>query len=185
MMTRRAESSVLFVASIAALALAGQAPLAHAADPERIVVTNARLVGRDAAAQDVAINILIVDGELVVVTKDELVIEPDDTAVDSNGGFLFGRLVVGARPSFVVLDQDPRENVDALLDTKTHARFAIREGVIVKNELQAIPAASAEDALKPRFWKAYGRVYAALLGHAFAIDPTPVLGDHKPLELFV
>ena len=83
-------------------------PVAHAADPERIIITNAKLVGRDTAAQDVAINILIVDGKLKVVTKDELVIEPDDTAVDSNGGFLFGQLAVGARPSFVILDQDPR-----------------------------------------------------------------------------
>ena len=40
------------------------APVAYAADPERIIITNAKLVGRDAAAQDVAINILIVDGKL-------------------------------------------------------------------------------------------------------------------------
>jgi len=75
--------------------------------------------------------------KLKVATKDELVIEPDDTAVDSNGGFLFGQLAIGARPSFVILDQDPRENVDALLDTKTHALFAIRQGVIIKNDFPA------------------------------------------------
>jgi len=131
------------------------APVAHAADSERIIVTNARLVGRDAAAQDVAVNVLIVDGRLAVVTKDELVIEPGDVAVDSNGGFLFGQLALGSRPSFVILDQDPRENVDVLLDTKTHARFAVREGVIVRNELQAISVSSADDEPKPRRWKAY------------------------------
>src|SRR5210317_1020204 len=131
------------------------APIASAAEQERIIVTNARLVGRDAAAQDVAVNVLIVDGKLSVVTKDELVVEPDDVALDSNGGFLFGQLALGSRPSFVILDQDPREDVDVLLDTKTHARFAIREGVVVKNELQAIPVAAPEAALKPRPWKAY------------------------------
>jgi len=131
------------------------APVAHAADPERIIITNAKLVGRDTAAQDVAINILIVDGKLNVVTKDELVIEPDDTAVDSNGGFLFGQLAIGARPSFVILDQDPRENVDALLDTKTHALFAIRQGVIIKNDFP-LKSPSPEDASpKPRVWRAY------------------------------
>ncbi|MDH3617037.1 MAG: hypothetical protein OEQ90_11280, partial [Gammaproteobacteria bacterium] len=130
-------------------------PFAVAADAERIVVTNARLVGRDAAAQDVAVNVLIVDGQLSVVTKDELVIEPGDLAIDSGGGFLFGQLAVGSKPSFVILDQDPRENVDVLLDTKTHARFAIREGVIVKNELRTIPVAAAEATSKPRLWKAY------------------------------
>ena len=130
-------------------------PVASAAEPKRLIVANARLVGRDAALQDVAINILIVDGKLVVVTKDELGIEPGDIAVDSDGGFLFGQLALGSRPSFVILDRDPRENIDVLLDTKTHARFAMRDGVIVKNELRAMPASSAEVAPKPRVWKAY------------------------------
>ena len=138
-----------------ALTLGGQALVAQVEEPGRIVVTNARLIGRDEAAQDVAINILIEDGKLVVVTKDTLAIEPGDTAVDSNGGFLFGQLALGTRPSFVVLDQDPRENVDALLDTKTHARFAIRQGVIIENELQAVPVVSVEGGVKPSFWKSY------------------------------
>ena len=137
------------------LAACAAAPVAHAADPERIIVTNARLVGRDAPAQDIAVNLLIVDGKLVVVTKDELVIELGDVAVDASAGFLFGQLALGTRPSFVVLDKDPRENVFVLLDTKTHARFAIHDGVIVKNELPAIPVPSAEDTPKPRRWKAY------------------------------
>jgi len=137
------------------MAVCTAAPIANAAEPERIIVTNARLVGRDAPTQDVAINLLIVDGKLSVVTKDELIIKPGDVAVDSNGGFLFGRLALGASPSFVILDKDPRENVDVLLDTKTHARFAIREGVIVKNELLAIAVAAPEAVSKPRLWKAY------------------------------
>jgi phosphate-selective porin OprO/OprP len=143
----------LLMATLLAACIA--APIAIAAEPERIIVTNARLVGRDAAAQDLAVNVLIVDGKLSVVTKDELVVGPADVAVDANRGFLFGQLALGSRPSFVILDQDPREDVDVLLDTKTHARFAIREGVIVKNELQAIPVAAPEATSKPRLWKAY------------------------------
>jgi len=130
-------------------------PIVKGSDTERIIVTNSRLVGREAAAQDVAVNVLIVDGKLSVVTKDELVVKPGDVALDANGGFLFGRLALGARPSFVILDNDPRENVDVLLDTKKHARFAIREGVIVKNELRAIADSTPEAASKPRLWKAY------------------------------
>jgi len=154
-MKRSAVSSVLLAASIAVLAMAGQTSVAQAAEPERIIVTNARLVGRDAASQDAAINLLIIDRKLSLVSKDELNIRRGDLAVDSGGGFLFGRLALGASPSFVILDQDPRENVDVLLDTKAHARFAIREGVIVKNELQSIPVLSTEDTLTPRRWKAY------------------------------
>ena len=89
-MKRRPVRSVLLVASIAVLALAGQAPAAHAADSERIIITNAKLVGRDAASQDVAINILIVDGKLKVVTEDELVIEPDDTLLTRMVVFFLG-----------------------------------------------------------------------------------------------
>jgi len=131
------------------------AAVANAADPERIVVMNTHLAGRDAPSQDVAVNLLIVNGRLSVVTKDTLVIEPGDTAVDANGGFLFGQLALGAPSSFVILDEDPRENVDALLDTKTHAHFAVREGVIVKNELQAIPVPSVDAVPVPRRWRSY------------------------------
>lgn len=130
-------------------------PFAHAVGVERIIVTNAKLVGRDGAEQDAAISVLIVDGKLTVVTKDELVIQPGDLAIDSNGGFLFGRLALGASPSFVILDEDPRENVDVFLDTKAHARFAIRDGVIVRNELQAIDAPVADETPRPTRWKAY------------------------------
>ncbi len=146
---------VRLLTSILLLAICAVAPTASAADPERIIVTNARLVGRDAAAQDAAVNVLIVDGRLTVVTQDQLVIEPGDTAVDSDGGFLFGQLALGSRPSFVILDEDPRENVDVLLDTKTYARFAIREGVIVKNDLPEVAIPSADVEPKPRRWKAY------------------------------
>jgi phosphate-selective porin OprO/OprP len=146
---RRLSLTVLLLAAFAI------APLAQAADSERIIVTNARLIGRDAPAHDVPVNLLIVGGRLTVVTKDDLVIQPGDVAVDASAGFLFGQLVLGSRPSFVILDRDPRENVDVLLDTKAHARFAIRDGVIVKNELTAIPVSSVEDTPKTRRWKAY------------------------------
>jgi phosphate-selective porin OprO/OprP len=131
------------------------ASVVHAADAERIVVTNVRLIGRDVPAQDVPVNLLVVGGKLAVVTKDELVIQPGDVAVDANAGFLFGQLVMGKRPSFVILDRDPREGVDVLLDTKAHVLFAIQDGVIVKNELAAIPSSSPEATAKPRRWRTY------------------------------
>jgi phosphate-selective porin OprO/OprP len=140
---------------VLALAICLLAPATQAIASERIVLLNSRLVGRGEASLDIAVNLLIVEGKLVMVTKDELVIEPEDTALDANGGFLFGQLALGARPSFVILDQDPRENVDVLLDTRTHSRFAVRDGVIVKNELEAVPASPAEDAPRPRRWNVY------------------------------
>jgi phosphate-selective porin OprO/OprP len=141
--------------AILLLAASAAAPVAHAADLERIVVTNARLIGRDAPSKDVHVNLLVVGGKLVVVTRDELVIQPGDIAVDASAGFLFGQLVMGKRPSFVILDTDPREDFDALLDTEPHVLFAIQKGVIVKNELSEAPPSPAEATPKRRRWVAY------------------------------
>jgi phosphate-selective porin OprO/OprP len=121
--------------AILLLAAYAAAPVAHAADAERIIVTNARLIGRTAPSEDVHVNLLIVGGKLVVVTKDELVIQPDDVAVDASAGFLLGQLVLGTRPRFVV--------------------FAIQDGVIVKNELPETPPSPPEATPKPRRWVAY------------------------------
>ena len=148
-MIRIVSLTILLLAAYAA------APVAHAADPERIVVTNARLIGRDAPAKDVRVNVLIVGGKLVVVTRDELVIRPGDIAVDASAGFLFGQLVMGKHPSFVILDRDPREDFDVLLDTEAHVLFAIREGVIVKNELSEATPSPPEATPKRRRWVAY------------------------------
>ena len=129
--------------------------IARADDAERIVVTNARLIGRQEASEDVPVNLLIVGGRLVVVTKDELIIQSGDVAVDASSGFLLGQLVMGKRPSFIILDRDPREDFDVLLDTEAHVRFAIRDGVIVKNEFPATPVSPADATPKPRAWKSY------------------------------
>ena len=131
------------------------ASVVHSADVERIVVSNARLIGRDAPSGDVRVNLLIVGGKLVVVTKDDLVIESGDVAVDASAGFLFGQLVMGKRPSFVILDRDPREDFDVLLDTEAHVLFAIQEGVIVRNELPQAALSPPDATPEPRRWVAY------------------------------
>ncbi len=143
------------IAAILLLTVFTVAPVVRAASAERIVVTNARLIGRDAGRQDVSVNLLIIDGKLSTVTKDDLVVRPGDVAVDSSGGFLLGKLVLGGRPGFVVLDRDPREDVSALLDTRAHVRFAMKDGVIIKNELPSAPASPPEAVQKPFSWTAY------------------------------
>ena len=149
---RRTKSTWAVVLLWASLAVA---PVAHAADAERIIVTNVRLAGRDAPTQDVPVNLLIIDGMLAVVTKDELVIQPGDVAVDASGGFLVGQLALGVRAGFVILDGDPRVDADVILDTKAHALFALRDGEIVMNVLPALSPSSPEATAKPRRWRAY------------------------------
>ena len=137
------------------LAVSTAAMVTHAASSERIVVLHARLIGRAAPAKDISVNLLIVGGKLAIVTRDELVIQPGDVAVDASDGFLLGQLVLGARPSFVVLDRDPREDSGVLLDTGAYVRFAIQDGVIAKNELPERPPSTSEATPKPLSWKAY------------------------------
>ena len=148
-MIRRTQLTILLLAAFAV------APVAHAADAERIVVKNVHLIGRGAPSEDVRVNLLVVGGKLTVVTKDDLVVQPDDVAVDAGAGFLFGELVLGKSPSFVILDRDPREDVNVLLDTKAHARFAMKAGAIVMNELPEVPPAPPETKPKARVWRAY------------------------------
>ena len=60
---------------------------------------------------------------------------------------------LGQPPSFLILDEDPRENDEALLDTATHARFVMRRGEIIKNDFSGLE--SEEDEEKQRGWLAY------------------------------
>lgn len=56
----------------------------------------------------------------------------------------------------MILDGDPRQDIDLLLDTKTHATFAMREGEIFRNRLVEIVAAPASRGeRKPGGWLAY------------------------------
>jgi phosphate-selective porin OprO/OprP len=141
--------------AILLLAVFAGVPVAQAADAERIVVTNAHLIGRDAPSEDVRVNLLVVGGKLTVVTKDDLVIQPGDVAVDASAGFLFGELVLGKSPSFVILDRDPREDFNVLLNTGPHVRFAMQAGAIVMNELPELPPAPPGTTPKVLTWKAY------------------------------
>ena len=62
---------------------------------------------------------------------------------------------MGARPRFVILDRDPREEFDVLLDTGEHVRFAVEDGVVVKNELPEAVSSPPDATPKPRRWVAY------------------------------
>jgi phosphate-selective porin OprO/OprP len=131
------------------------APVVHAATAERVIVQNVRLAGRKAPKQDASVNLLIVGGRLSVVTKDDLVVHADDAAVDASGGFLLGQLVLGTPPSFLILDRDPRVDFEVLLDTEPHVRFAVQEGVIVKNELAEAELSPPGTRPRPRAWRSY------------------------------
>jgi phosphate-selective porin OprO/OprP len=102
----------------------------------------------------VLVNVLIIDGKLRIVTENDIPPGRVKTTVDGEKGYLFGSLEMGNAPQLVILDKDPREDVEVLLDTATHARFALKDGQIILNKL---PTRIADDAppIEPRGWRAY------------------------------
>jgi phosphate-selective porin OprO/OprP len=121
--------------------------------PETVLVRNVTLINQEGQTKDVIVNILIRANRLDVVTKDDIAIDTVKLALDAQQGILLGQLIPGQPPSFLILDGDPRKDFQVLLDTATHARFAIREGVIVRNRLPR--AFDVEDKPKRSGWLAY------------------------------
>jgi len=101
----------------------------------------------------VIVNILIRDNKLDVVTQDEIPANTAALALDAQQGILLGQLTPGQPPSFVILDGDPRDDFHLLLDTATHARFAMKEGLIIRNRLPK--AFDTDEKLKRTGWLAY------------------------------
>jgi phosphate-selective porin OprO/OprP len=130
-----------------------------AAEPETlgsVLIRNVRLSDPKARAEHVVVSLLVKQGKLEIVTQDEIPAEEADLALDAANGVLLGKLELGQPPSFLILDVDPRQEVEALLDTKTHARFAMRKGEIVKNTLSPAALPSSEQEQKKRTgWLAY------------------------------
>ena len=123
-----------------------------AADQD-ILIRNVRLFDREGEVEDVVANLLIREGRLKLVTKDHIPRSEADLAFDAQEGVLLGNLDLGELAGFIILDQDPRENVEALLDTAVHGVFAIVRGEVVRNNLPTV--AEAEDEDEGRGWLAY------------------------------
>lgn len=133
------------------------APSILAAAPDNILIQNVRLIRPNEASSDVLVNILVTNKNLEIVTRDTIPPEEASLTLDGESGYLLGRLSIGQAPSFLIFDADPRSDVDVLLDTKTHARFVIRKGEILKNQLNAPTASSSinGEIRKAPTWLAY------------------------------
>ena len=101
----------------------------------------------------VLVSILIKNKKLDVVTKDEISGPEGTLVLDAQNGVLMGKLHIGDPPSFMIFGEDPRKNVEVILDTKTHAHFAVHEGEILKNTLRVVT--DVEEQPKKTGWLAY------------------------------
>ena len=128
----------------------------EAEDTEKVLIQNVRLIDRSGQTEDRIVNILIEESKLSFITADEIEPEAGVIGYDGQNGFVMGVLDIGQPANFLILDQDPREDIEVLLDTKAHVVFAIRDGEIVRNTLPlvAAPEPNPEEKAKPR-WIAY------------------------------
>ena len=104
-------------------------------DMQSILIRNITVIDLGGETKDVVVSILIKDKKLVLVTQDKIAISKADITFDAQGGFILGKLEVGNLAGLIILDQDPRANVDVLLDTRLYTVFAFSKGEVVLNKL--------------------------------------------------
>jgi len=104
-------------------------------DMEKILIRNVIVINQSGKTEDVVVSILIKQKELELVTRDKVDLAEADIAFDAKGGFILGTIDVGSLATFLILDKDPRANVDIILDTKSYSVFAVAKGDVVLNKL--------------------------------------------------
>jgi len=127
---------------------------------QKIVILNVTFVDPKKANSSTTANLVITNKLFDLVTQDDVEVNHADIIFDAQSGFILGSLESGKVANFMILDEDPHKNINALLDTKKHVLLAISEGVIIRNNLKAesnISALAEQKRLKPKRagWLAY------------------------------
>ncbi len=151
----RSKKCVVIPAVFAVLALAYTMLPAQITGPENILIRNVTLMDPTGKTEDRIVNILIRERKLDVITEDKISRDEAEQIINANGGFILGKLEVGELPSFMILSEDPREDFEVLMDTRTYARFAVHEGVVVKNRMLEEIEDNPEDEPVKTGWLAY------------------------------
>jgi phosphate-selective porin OprO/OprP len=144
-------------ASCVLLAICGSA-LAQVVDPQNVLIRNVHLVLAEGEEKDLLVNILIRDNKLEVISQDTIPVEEGANAIDGREGYVLGNLVIGETPSFIILNQDPRENFEVILDTSFFTVFAVHNGQLVENNLFEAAEeeiAAEEEQAAAAGWRAY------------------------------
>jgi len=109
--------------------------LAQVSEAEDILLRNVVLTDPTGRTPDRKVNILIRSQKLEVISEDKISRKEAQQVINANGGFIVGKLEVGEAPNFLILKTDPRENFEAILDTRAWSSFAVHNGLVVKNDL--------------------------------------------------
>lgn len=125
-----------------------------------ILINQVTLINPNENKKATVANILIKNGLFEFVSQDELDDGSIDQVIDAQQGILLGTLEAGQAPSFLILNDNPYENFNVLLDTKKYAVLAIHQGKVVKNSLKqaliSIPFKKEQSKkIKKATWLAY------------------------------
>lgn len=149
-MTKQLIYTVILVSLL--LSSPGQAQLSSG----NILLRNVSLIDQGGNGEALTVNILVKDGILDLMSEDLIALSEADESYDAAGGVVMGQLKLGEVANFMILDGDPREDVDILLDTKTHAMFAVRRGEVVRNRFVGILEETPEEVQRAAGgWLAY------------------------------
>ena len=135
--------------------LCTSAVLAQNVDPQNVLIRNVQLIQGGEGTEGVSVNILIKDNKLEIITKDVVTVDDSMLAVDARNGFQLGQLKIGETPSLIILNQDPRENFEILMDTSFFTVFAVHNGRLFENNLFEVEEEAAEEEPKRIGWTAY------------------------------
>jgi len=137
------------------LMLAPESIQAQFVDPQNVLLQNVQIVDPAKVGEPVRINILVQDNELKIISEDVIQVSDRVIVVDARSGFLLGKLEIGKPPSFIILDKNPADDIEVLLDTKAHTIFAVHDGRLLRNSLYA--SDEVEEAKSPvaGAWRAY------------------------------
>lgn len=142
---------------LCASALLASVALAQIIDPQNVLIRNVYLIEGGDATKGALVTLLIRDNKLEIVTKDEVPAKEAAMVVDARNGFLLGQLKIGEMPSFIILNQDPREDFNVLLDTSFYTVFAVHDGRLFANNLFEVEEEEAlpEEETGQIRWRAY------------------------------
>lgn len=107
------------------------------ASAQDIILRNVTIPDTQVDGEDVAVSIVISGGVLELISQEIDLDEENYLIYNAERGILLGQLEIGNAPSFLILNGDPREDFDILLDTFTYATFAIERGTVRRNNLRA------------------------------------------------
>lgn len=120
---------------------------------QKIVIRNITFVDPAKKNKSTTANLIITNKLFDLVTQNDIDVGHGDIIFDAQHGFILGSLEPGEIANFLILDANPHENIEALLDTKKHVLLAIHNGVIIRNNLRAesnISAIAEQKRVKPK-----------------------------------